>query len=125
MSGPSDRGSASIWVLAGGVLVLAVSLIVMVRTTAVLARHRAESAADLAALAAAGGIGLDGSPQLICARAARIAAANSAGLSRCSVTEAITGRSGTVSVRVFTTVRLAGIGVRTVSADARAGRLAA
>ena len=49
-----DRGSASIWVLATALVVLAFGYAVTLRGLAVLARHRADAAADLAALAAAG-----------------------------------------------------------------------
>jgi secretion/DNA translocation related TadE-like protein len=121
--GSNERGSASIWVLTGGVLVLSIALVVMVRTTAVLARHRAEAAADLSALAAAAGIGVDASSSVICARALRIARVNGADLRDCQVRADPSGRSGEVRVRVSLTVRLAGIGTRTVNASARAGRL--
>ena len=55
-----DRGSATIWVLACCALLLVVGRSSALRTAAVLARHRAEGAADLAALAAAGRIGVGG-----------------------------------------------------------------
>ncbi|MCW2527513.1 MAG: Helicase/secretion neighborhood TadE-like protein [Pseudonocardiales bacterium] len=102
---------------------LSIALAVMVRTTAVLARHRAESAADLSALAAAAGIGVDGSTAVICARARRIAHVNGAELKGCQVKTDPSGRSGEVYVRVAISVRLAGVGTRAVGATARAGRL--
>lgn len=120
-----ERGSATIWVLTGGALVLAVALVAIVRTSAVLARHRAETAADLAALAAANGIGVDASAPAMCRRAARIADLNGARLLDCRTLLDATGRSGTVTVRVAVTVRLAGVGTRSVTASARAGRLSA
>ena len=118
-----DRGSASLWVVAGGVLVLLVALVAVLRGSAVLARERAEAAADLAALAAAGGIGVDGSPRAMCARAMPIAAANRARLAGCAVRLGADGRTGTVDVTVAVRVRLAAVGSAVVHAHARAGRL--
>lgn len=120
-TGPGgDRGSAAIWVLAGCALLLSVGWAGVLRTEAVLARHRAESAADLAALAAAGRIGVGPDE---CAAARSIAAANGAAVSRCSLDLASDGRSGTVVVRVRAGVRFPVVGARTVTASARAGRL--
>jgi secretion/DNA translocation related TadE-like protein len=85
----------------------------------VLARHRVEAAADLAALAAAGQIGVASDP---CRAAARIAAANGAGLRACAATLADDGRSGSVTVTVGQSVRLPLLGVRDVIARARAIR---
>jgi secretion/DNA translocation related TadE-like protein len=115
-----DAGSATIWVLACVLLILSVLTITLVRTAAVLARHRAESAADLAALAAAGRIGASGSP---CAAAGASAERNRARLASCDVALGVGGRSGTVVVRVSAAVTLPVVGVREVSASARAGRL--
>lgn len=110
------------WVLSACVLVLLAGSAAVLRTEAVLARHRAESAADLAALAAANriGVGTD-----YCAAARRIAAADGAVLDRCRTDLAADGRSGTVMVRVHASVRLPVVGARTVTASARAGRLEA
>ncbi|HEY3632859.1 MAG TPA: Rv3654c family TadE-like protein [Jatrophihabitantaceae bacterium] len=115
-----DRGSASIWVLACAVIVLLVGVLATLRSGAVLARHRAESAADLAALAAAGriGLGTDG-----CAVARSVAAANGASLARCRLVLDPDGRSGTVDVAVTLAVHLPGVGSQRVLATARAGRL--
>lgn len=119
MSGHRDRGSASVWVLACCALLLLIGAAGVLRTEAVLGRHRAEGAADLAALAAAGQIGVsDG----ICAAARRIAAANSATVGSCTFALAADGRSGTVRVRITLTVHLPVVGTRTVTASARAGR---
>lgn len=114
-----DRGSASIWVLALASLLLVVAGVVTDRGLAVLARHRVESAADLAALAAAGRIGLGGDP---CAAAAATAAANGAVLRSCVASLVGDGRRGAVLVRVALSVRLPGVGDRVVVASARAGR---
>ena len=117
--GGRDRGSASIWVLAGALLLFAVAAIGTLRGLAVLARHRAESAADLAALAAAGRIGLSDDS---CARAAGIAVRNGARVTSCRVALAADGRSGTVRVVVAVRAQLPGFGTRLVTASARAGR---
>jgi secretion/DNA translocation related TadE-like protein len=107
-------------VLGTCVLVALAGTAAMLRTEAVLARHRAESAADLAALAAAGriGVGTD-----YCAAARRIASADGAVLDRCLPALDPDGRSGTVTVRVRANVHLPVVGTRTVTATARAGRL--
>jgi secretion/DNA translocation related TadE-like protein len=117
-----ERGSASIWLLAACLLVVVVGVVTTARGLAVLARHRAESAADLAALAAAGQIGV--SPRE-CPAASRVAALDGARLVRCRVALGPDGRSGTVDVVVSETVELPLAGIRRISAAARAGRLAA
>lgn len=116
----SDRGSAAVWVLACSAVVLAVGAVVVVRTLAVLARHRAEAAADLAALAAAGRIGVGGDP---CTAARAVAAANGATVRSCAVWLDPSGRSGTVRVRVSVRADLPVVGLRAADARARAGRL--
>lgn len=136
----TERGSASIWVLACCVLLVAVGAAGVTRTEAVLARHRAEAAADLAALAAAGRIGVvdagaaghgpagpGGVPgdEAVCAAARAIAVANQAEVSACTTNLGADGRSGTVLVRVSASVRLPLVGGRTVGASARAARLPA
>jgi len=114
-----DRGSASIWVLACCALLLTVAFASTLRASAVVARHRAEAAADLAALAAAGQIGVSNG---ICAAAERIAAANGATVRHCVPVLAASGRSGTVTVWLALRVRLPIVGARDVLASARAGR---
>ena len=115
----SDDGSASIWVLAVSALVLMAALAVQQRSLAVLARHRAETAADLAALAAAGHIGLDGSG---CTAAADVATADGSRMLSCAVRLDPSGRSGDVAVRVSAAARFAVVGARAVTATARAAR---
>lgn len=89
-----DRGSATVWAaLLTGVLCLVFGA-ALAMGQAVLARHRAGGAADLAALAAADHA-MDG-PAAACARAARTAAAQSARLVRC----AVTGETADVTVAV-------------------------
>lgn len=118
--GDSDGGSASVWVLACCALLLVIAGVVLVRTLAVLARHRVESAADLAALAAAGRIGVGADE---CTTAAVIARDNAARVTSCRVSLDEGGRSGSVTVRVRADVHLPVVGARAVSASARAGRL--
>jgi secretion/DNA translocation related TadE-like protein len=115
-----DRGSATVLVLGFAAMVVGLALIGTARTTAVLARHRLERAADLTALAAADQIGRSGD---VCSAAARIAAANHANLSDCTVSLDASGRSGTVSIAVEQTVQLLFAGGRTANANARAARL--
>jgi secretion/DNA translocation related TadE-like protein len=78
-----DRGVATIWA-AAGVSVIMVALLVGVHLgAAVAARHRAEAAADLAALAAAGRAveGIDAA----CHRARTLAAAMGASITSCQL----------------------------------------
>ncbi len=93
-------------------LVLAAGSGAMVLAGAVAARHRAESAADLAALAAAQNV-VYGVGQA-CSRAASVARAGGAGLQRCTVNQWVV----TVSVRIPLSGPLAGMSAR---ATARAG----
>ena len=118
---PADAGSASIWVLSCAALLLVVAAAGVVRAAALVARHRAESAADLAALAAAGRIGVSES---ICPAAAAVAAANGARMRSCTPALAPDGRSGSVVTTVGLSVSLPIVGRREVVASARAGRLA-
>jgi secretion/DNA translocation related TadE-like protein len=114
-----DDGSASIWVLTCTALLVVITVAVMLRATAVLARHRAEAAADEAALAGASQIGV--SDQL-CPAAARIASANGARLADCVTDLAASGRSGTVSVEVAVLVTFPLLGTQTILVRARAAR---
>lgn len=118
----ADDGSAAIWVLAASTLLLMIALAGTIRTSAVLARHQAQTAADLSALAAAGQIGVGPDP---CAAARRTAQANSARLNSCVLTLDASGRAGQVAVVVNRTVSLARFRTDTVTARARAGRVSA
>ena len=120
MSWRSDRGAATIWVLALGVVILSVAMVVTARGSAVLARHRLEHVADLTALAAAQEIGRTPQP---CAIASRIAAANAAVLVSCTARLDGSGRSGTVVLTVRRTVSLPLVGARTLTSWSRAGRM--
>lgn len=119
MSWRSDRGAATIWVLGLGAVVIAAALVMVARGSAVVARHRLERAADLAALAAAEQIGRGEQP---CAAATRIATANAAQLVSCTPQLDPSGRSGAVAVVLRRTVSVPLVGARTLSARARAGR---
>lgn len=114
-----DRGSAAIWVLCCCTLVMLLAAAATVRGLAVLARHRAEAGADLAALAGAARIGVGGD---VCGTARVFAVRNGARLAGCLVRLAADGRSGTVAVRVALPVRLPLVGMRVVVASARAAR---
>ncbi|MEE6261275.1 Rv3654c family TadE-like protein [Plantactinospora sonchi] len=78
-----ERGSASLWLLAIGLVLVLVSLGASAVGAARVARHQARVAADLGALAGAAHA-LDGQAAA-CARAATIAAANSARIATCSL----------------------------------------
>jgi secretion/DNA translocation related TadE-like protein len=78
-----ERGSASVLTLALGSAVLAVSSGLMVLVVVMTGQHRAASAADLAALAAASRI--SSSPGTACAAAGQVAAANHVRLLSCDV----------------------------------------
>ena len=119
-AGRRDRGSATIWVVACCALLVMVAGVATIRVLAVLARHHAESNADLVALAAAGQIGVSEDE---CGTAARVAAGNGGRLRTCQVRLAPDGRSGTVSVSIAVTARLPVVGTRDVVATARAARL--
>ncbi|MGW4194206.1 Rv3654c family TadE-like protein [Streptomyces sp. NPDC005004] len=82
-SGRGDRGSATVWSL-GAVAVLCVVFgAVLALGHAVVVRHRAAGAADLAALAAADHWA-EGA-EAACARAERVATAQGARLVRCAI----------------------------------------
>jgi secretion/DNA translocation related TadE-like protein len=115
----ADRGSASIWVLACSALVLLAAVTFVIRTGATLVRHRAEFAADAAALAAAAQIGVQTQP---CAAAAHIAALNGARLRGCRLELSDDGRSGQVAVVVMVDARLPILGADSVRASADAAR---
>jgi secretion/DNA translocation related TadE-like protein len=111
-----DRGSVTIWAVAlVGLIWLACSG-ALLYGAAVVGRHRVETAADLAALAAAVHVP-DGKPGA-CAEAASIAGRNGGTLSTCRVV------GGDVEVSVSAPIKLGGLGVRTATALARAGPVA-
>ncbi|MFD5518851.1 Rv3654c family TadE-like protein [Streptomyces sp. NPDC127066] len=91
-----DRGSATVWTVGAIAVLCAVFGAVLSMGQAVVVRHRAAGAADLAALAAADHWSDGGTAA--CARADRVARAQSARLVRCAVEGQIsdvTASSGT------------------------------
>jgi secretion/DNA translocation related TadE-like protein len=108
-----DRGSVTVWAAALVALIWLGCSAGLLYGGAVIGRHRAETAADLSALAAAARVP-DGAPTA-CRMAASIAARNGGALRSCRVL------GGDVEVAVSRPVSLAGLGVRTTIARARAG----
>jgi secretion/DNA translocation related TadE-like protein len=107
-----DRGSGALWVLAVSMIVVLSAALGAVRGIAALARHRAESAADLAALA--GAIHAVSGVDDACGVARSIAAGNAATVARCDVDGSI--------VTVTVSCSLAGgLGRWHAQASARAG----
>jgi secretion/DNA translocation related TadE-like protein len=111
--GSADRGGATVSVLAVGLLCVLVAVSFAGVGAAVVARHRAQSAADLAALAAA--IHLAEGSDPACRHARRIATANAARLVSCRIEIS--------DVIVTTEVRPAGVAAAAgvARASARAG----
>lgn len=108
-----DRGSMTVWVAAVLALIGLSVGVALAYGTAVIGRHRAETAADLAALAAAAHVP-DG-PTAACRTAATVATRNGSAVRTCRV-------AGTdVEVVVYRVVDLAGLGQHTVVVRARAG----
>jgi len=78
-----DRGSATVWVVVACLLAWSVAILALSIGGAIVARHRAESAADLAALAGARVLaGGAGDP---CAEAAQVAAATRSRVVACAL----------------------------------------
>lgn len=108
-----EAGTATVWVLAVIVVLWAVVVGVVVAGGARVARHRVQAAADLTALAVAAQA-VPAEPDA-CRHGEVVAAANRARLVRCAVVGAV------VDVVVASDVRLPPLGLRTVTARARAG----
>lgn len=81
-----ERGSGTVLMLAVVAVVLVLTIGAVAVGSAVLAAHRARSAADLAALAAAGTLAQGRSASSACAVAGAMAARNSADLVGCAAT---------------------------------------
>jgi secretion/DNA translocation related TadE-like protein len=111
-----DRGSATIWILAAGLLTVFVAVAVAAVGAATVARHRAQAAADLAALGGAA-LAVAGEPAA-CARATALAADNGGRILSCR----LDGWDLIVSVEVMPAgiAALAG----TARASAKAGPVA-
>jgi secretion/DNA translocation related TadE-like protein len=110
---PDEAGSATVVMLAVIAAVLTLTASGLLLSSAVLASHRARSAADLAALAAAGALLEGEAPPRACQAAARVVAANAGQLQRCVAV----GEEVQISVAVHAGAR--GLGVAT--ARSRAG----
>jgi len=108
-----DDGSATVIVLAAGLVTVLLALASAAVGAAIEARHRAQAAADAAALAAAGWAVYG--PAVACAQADRIAAANDAELLHCG----LSGWDALVTVSVRPAGPAGVIG--TATAAARAG----
>jgi secretion/DNA translocation related TadE-like protein len=113
--GAGDRGSASLWLLAVGLVLVVVAMTAATVGAIRVARHQAQTAADLGALAGAARV-LHG-PQAACARAGAFVAANGGRLRGCQAD----GLDLQISVEV--TARAPGLpGLSpVVGASARAG----
>lgn len=108
-----DRGSATIWGVSAMAALLAVTVVVLQLGTAVATRHRAEAAADLAALGAAA-YAVEGEVTA-CERARVVTDSMDAELARCE----LQGWDAVVEVRLAGPATLAGLG--SASGRARAG----
>lgn len=113
MSGGSDRGSASLWVLGIGLCVVLLGVAFGAVGTALVARNRAQVAADLGALAGAALV-LQGEPAA-CARAGELVFANGGRLTDCRAD----------GLDLIVTAEVVATGIGTARASARAGPLAA
>ncbi|MEZ0051347.1 secretion/DNA translocation related TadE-like protein [Mycobacterium sp. MAA66] len=114
MSG--ERGSASVAAVALISVIVALTVGAAEYGAAVIARHRAQTAADLAALAAAGA--LAGGREMACGRASEITAAMRAALADCRVE----GLDIVVTVDVRVALRVPGLAVAgPARSTARAG----
>ncbi|MFD1660114.1 Rv3654c family TadE-like protein [Streptomyces caeni] len=109
----SDRGSATVWVVCVIGAVCAVFGALLAQGEAVLVRHRAAGAADLAALAAADHW-MEGG-EAACARAGRVAAAQGGRIVRCAVAGEVADVTAAVVSGPFTA------GVRARAGPVRAG----
>jgi secretion/DNA translocation related TadE-like protein len=107
-----DRGSGAIWLLTMSLVVVLAGAAASVRGLAALARHHAESAADLAALGGATQV-VQGAADA-CAVARSVAASNAARLTGCRLSGAV------VTVTVTCPVG-GGLGRWQARAEARAG----
>ena len=112
--GRRDRGSATVVVLAAVAVVLAMTVGALSVVSAVVAAHRAQAAADLAALAAAA-MFVHGEPSgAACGRGADVAARNGGRLAACR-----TWPDLSVELVVQVEARMARVG--TATARSRAG----
>jgi secretion/DNA translocation related TadE-like protein len=120
-----DGGSASLWALSLAMVLWVCVAAVVLAGVAVVARHRAATAADMSALAAASviarseGNGDGGAGSKGCAAANAIALANNAIVTSCQVIGQVV--DVTTRVRIPALSWLGGLGLDAVSVRARAG----
>src|SRR5690606_26794558 len=108
----TERGSATVWAVALMALLMAVAVVFTYAGLARVARHRAQSAADLSALAAAR-LALEGEERA-CSVARSLARMNRSILDHCSVRESV------AEVEVTVRFALPAIPERLIRARARA-----
>lgn len=108
-----QRGSGSLLMLSGALLLLFVGVAAVLWAVVSTGRHRAATAADLSALSAAQALQA-GDPQP-CRTASRIAATHQAEITRCEVT------AETVTVTAAVHLNLATLGKPSIESTARAG----
>ncbi|UBU13811.1 Rv3654c family TadE-like protein [Nonomuraea gerenzanensis] len=108
-----DRGSATLWGVALMGLLMAVAIALATVGSVRVAHHRANSAADLSALAAAKLALSD--PEGACAKAAELAAENGVELVNCHITDDI------ADIWTALPISLPLLGRRTVQGRSRAG----
>ena len=108
-----DRGSATVWLAGLAALIGLATFAALVQGSAVIARHRAATAADLAALAAA--VRVPDGAAAACATARAVAARNGGSLTRCVLS------GDDVEVEVTRPLVLRGLGSWAAMASARAG----
>ncbi|MEO3811327.1 Rv3654c family TadE-like protein [Sphaerisporangium sp. B11E5] len=108
-----EKGSGTVWLVSLMALIWLVAGASVAAGAIRVARHRAETAADLSALA--GAVHALAAPAYACRRAASVATANHAGLARCTV------HTGVIHVRVAVTASVPLLGRRSLTAEARAG----
>ncbi|MEU9887280.1 Rv3654c family TadE-like protein [Sphaerisporangium sp. NPDC051011] len=108
-----DRGSATVWVVGAMALVWLLAGVLLMAGVTRVGRHRAQSAADLSALA--GASQALAAPARACRLARDIAHANGATVSRCAVD------AGVVDVSVVVPLTIPWAGRRSIVATSRAG----
>jgi secretion/DNA translocation related TadE-like protein len=119
-----DAGSASLWALSLAMVLWVCVAGVVLAGVAVVARHRAATAADMAALAAASvtarsDVSTNPVGSSACAAADAVAVANDAIVTSCQVIGQVA--DVTTRVRIPALSWLGGLGLDVVSARARAG----
>jgi secretion/DNA translocation related TadE-like protein len=113
----TDRGSATLLSVGIAAVLLGASVMGVLWAAVSLGHHRADAAADLAALSAAQA--QQSNPGDACPTASRIADAQGASLKNCHV------ELETVAVAVTLTLHLGVFGTPTVTGEARAGPIGA